>query len=405
MLGAACATLLWAAGATSALAQSSVDNDQSQSGDVLANGQLNVVYAEEVDQTVNALGSGYTAQATSGQLNVVNAQELTGNVRATARIDLSDYAYDMIQSSTATGNSGQADSLGYGDMGLTSYQRVGPVDVTTSNTVEATNQQIDFLNASSQAVGNSHAFSQIGAANRVDIDQANEGLVQADGAYSVRYSQGEINTTASSVANNVTGAGVDGATQDITVNQEMNGARTQASQYVSSANAQSISSSSTAVANNISISNSDNPLSVASSQTNNAYVRAETDVYANSYGGVSSNAMGVANSSSVIQIGEEITVDNNQVSTSGVEVLASFTGGDGIGYDSETSSTAIGNASSAYACTSCGEAKMTITNRQNNSGSVRSTSTTTIGAEGRRVTNAATAVGNSATYYVSQQGE
>lgn len=404
MLGAALATLLWTGAATSQT-PSSVDNDQTQSGDVLADGQLNVVYADEVDQTVNGMGNGYTAQAASGQMTVSNSQELTGNVRSTARIDLGDYAYDAVQSSSATGNSGQADSLGYGDMDLTSSQHVGNVDVTTSNTVEATGQQIDFLNASGQAVGNSHSFSQVGASSQVSIDQSNEGLVQSDGAYSVRYSQGEINTTASAVANNVTGAGTDGSSQDIAINQQMDGARTQASQYVSSANAQSISSSSTAVANNISISNSDNPLAVASSQTNNAYVRAETDVYANAYGGISSNAMGVANASSVAPLGEEITVDNNQISSAGVEALASFTGGTGIGYDSEVSSTAIGNASTAYACTNCGEARMTINNYQNNSGQVRSSSTTTISAEGRRASNVATAVGNSATYYVSQQGE
>jgi hypothetical protein len=398
MLGTLLATAA-ATGVATSQTFSTVDNDQTSSGDVLADGDLDVVDVDTVDQTVNAMGNGYTSDVETGFVTVTSAQETTGNVQSTNRVGVSDYAYRIDQNTTATGNSGEANSLGYGDQDLTAYQRLGPANVTAANTLDAPTAQIDNLNANAQAIGNSHAFSQVGASGLVVVDQENEGLVQADGAYQFRYSTGAATTTASAIANNVTGAGVEGATQDITVNQTMNGQRTQASQYVAAANAQEINAASTAVANNVAISNGDNPLKVTARQTNNAFVMGESNAYAYDFGAATAQSTAVANSSVVGQFGPEITVDVEQINSSGVQSTAEFSGG--RGYDAYSSATAIGNASTAYACTTCGEAKMTINNYQSNSGQVRSSGSVTVSGENRHVSSVSTAVGNSATYYVS----
>lgn len=376
-----------------------VNVSQIQSSDVLADGDLVVDDVDTARQPVNAMGNGYTAQTQTGQLTVDSGQSLDGDVAATNRLQVDTYAYAADQRATATGNAGQADSLGYGDMRLTSDQRQGAAGVTARNALEAPDAQVDNIDAGAQAIGNSQAFSQAGAASQVQVTQDNQGLVQADGEYVFRHSTGSAAFTASAIANNVTGAGVDGASQDVAVVQSMSGARTQASQYVAAANAQEINAVSTAVANNVSVSNGDNPLSVTARQTNNAYLRAESSVYAYDFGAATAQATGVANSSVIGQFGPEIAVDIDQLNSSGVEVLASFEGG--RGYDGYASATAMGNASTAYACTTCGVARMNVASSQTNTGPVTARSSVTVSGENRSVSNTVTAVGNSATYYVS----
>ncbi len=61
----------------------------------------------------------------------------------------------------------------------------------------------------------------------------------------------------------------------------------------------------------------------------------------------------------------------------------------------------MGNAVTGYGCSTC-HSKMTVTNRQTNSTDVSATSSVAMTSNNRAVNGVATAVGNTATFYVSQ---
>ena len=83
----------------------------------------------------------------------------------------------------------------------------------------------------------------------------------------------------------------------------------------------------------------------------------------------------------------------------GVEVIAGYTGAEG--YDASASATAIGNAATGYACSDC-DGRITATSQQVNNVDVGATANVTVTGYARSATGVANAVGNTATYYVSQ---
>lgn len=114
------------------------------------------------------------------------------------------------------------------------------------------------------------------------------------------------------------------------------------------------------------------------------------------------SANGVGNSLVAGNFGGDLTLNNNQTNSGGgVEVFSSFSGTGGIGYDASSSAIAMGNAVTGYACATCVN-RMAITNRQNNSTGVAATSTVTMTGANRQVNGVSTAMGNTATFYVSQ---
>ena len=176
----------------------------------------------------------------------------------------------------------------------------------------------------------------------------------------------------------------------------------QATQFVNAGNGQTIAGQSNAIANNLSISNDNNPLNVASTQSNTTYVRAQTEVTAFEFGTGSASANGVGNSLVAGNPGGDLTLNNNQFNSGGgVEVISSFSGTGGLGYDGSSSAIAMGNAVTGFACSTCVN-RITVTNRQTNNTAVSATSTLNMGAANRAATGVATAMGNTATFYVSQ---
>ena len=158
--------------------------------------------------------------------------------------------------------------------------------------------------------------------------------------------------------------------------------------------------SATAPANNASATPSGRVLDVATNQTNEAYVRAQSENDAANFGALSAVSYGVGNTAMAGNSGQEVDIDNTQLNEGGgVEVLANLSGGGG--YDALASSTAVGNASSGYACAEC-NGRMTVSNRQTNSADIAATSTTTITGTARTATGYSSALGNTACYYVTR---
>ena len=153
------------------------------------------------------------------------------------------------------------------------------------------------------------------------------------------------------------------------------------------------------MANNVAVTNEYNPLEVNTDQTNGGYLRAEADVYAYDFGAASANAYGVGNSVVAGNLDADLVLNTDQTNTGAIQSVAKF-GGNG-GYDAYGSSVSMGNAVTGYACSAC-ENSIGVVNRQSNGNLVTADTTMAITGSNRSVVGSATAMGNSATYYVSR---
>jgi len=378
-----------------------VNNRQSRTGDVIADGDLNVVDPDEVNSTRVATGNGYNATIESGSLNVDSEQWVDGDVTADQTVHVQDYAGKVNALSAATGNTGEAGSLYFGDVAANVTQAVGNREIRANTRLDAPIAEITDANVSSQAIGNSHGFTMVGGEHDISSDQYSGAITQAETEAQFRYSQGTTSFGATATSNNITALGVEGAKPTYYFKQAMDGDRTQASVLVGAANAQEVNGTATAVSNNISVTNEYHPVDLTTDQDNVGYVRAEADVNAWDFGAASANAYGVGNSAVAGNNAADLALDNNQANSGAVQSFAKFDGNDG--YDAYSSSVAMGNAVTGYTCAGC-ESTIGVRNRQSSSNKVSASSTVTIGGHNRVVSSNATAIGNSATFYNSQPG-
>ena len=359
--------------------------------------------ADTTTATTAAGANGYSAQAASGSLDVQSVQTANGSVTANATLNISGSSGSTVMTTSATGNTGENDSLGFADLTGHLTQTTGAVTIDAESQINADNAAAGNIAHSVQAMGNSQEIAVVGGSAAMQSDQTNGATVQANGGAVIGYT-GDAESTFSSVAmgNNLTATGTSGTTTGLTLNQSSTGAVVQAAQFVNAGNGQTIAASSNTVANNISITNENNPLGVTSTQNNASYVRAQTEETAFEFGLGSAAANGVGNSLVAGNFGGDLTLTNNQTNTGGgVEVLSSFSGTGGLGYDASSSAVAMGNAVTGYACSSCVN-RMSVTNRQTNGTGVSATSTLSMSSANRSVTGVSTAMGNTATFYVSQ---
>lgn len=392
-----------AAAISQSFQQNSVDNQQIQNADVNADLTLNVVTADPTTATTTAGANGYSAQVQSGSLDVQSVQTANGNVGANATVNVSNSSGSTVITTAATGNTGANDSLGFADLTGALTQTTGVVSIDAESQLNAGSAAAANISHSVQAMGNSQEISAVGGSATITVNQSNQASVQANGGAVIGYT-GDGDSIFSSVTtgNNIAFNGSSGATSALTVNQSNTGALVQAAQFVNAGNGQTIASQSNAIANNLSVSNANNPLNIASTQTNTTYVRAQTDETAYEFGSGSASANGVGNSLLAGNPGGDLTLNNNQFNSGGgVEVISSFGGTGGFGYDGSSSAIAMGNAVTGFACSTCVN-RMAVTNRQTNNTAVSATSTLTMSGPYRAATGVATAMGNTATFYVSQ---
>jgi hypothetical protein len=404
LVGTLVATLQSPAVATSqTFQQSSVNNQQTQNANVTANQTLNVVTADPTTATTSAGANGYSAQVQSGSLDVQSVQNANGAVGANATVNVSNSSGSTVITTSATGNTGENDSLGYADLTGNLTQNTAAVSIDAESQLNAGSATAANISHSVQALGNSQEIAAIGGSATMTVNQSNQASVQANGGAVIGYT-GDADSTFSSVTsgNNITFTGTNGATSELTLNQSNTGSLVQAAQFVNAGNGQTIAGSSNAIANNISITNQNNPLGVTSTQNNITYIRAQTDETAFEFGTASASANGVGNSLVAGNFGGDLTLNNTQTNSGGgVEVLSSFGGGGGVAYDASSSAVAMGNAVTGYACSTCAN-RVGVTNRQTNNTEVSATSTVTMSGANRGVTGVSTAMGNTATFYISQ---
>ena len=336
-------------------------------------------------------------------------QASNGNVTANATLNGASGGAigSTVMTTSATGNTGANDSLGYADLtGNLTQTTAANTTINAESQINAGSAAGADISHSVLAVGNSQEISAVGGSATMQSDQTNQAIVEANGGAVVNYT-GQDTSSFTSVAtgNNVSVNGSQGATSAMTLNQTNTGQYVQATQFVNAGNGQTIAASSNTIGNNVTVYNDNNPLNVATNQNNTSYIRAQTDETAYEFGTGSASASGVGNSVVAGNPGGDLTLNNTQVNSGGgVEVLSSFSGTGGLGYDASASAVAMGNAVTGYACSTCTN-KMTITNRQTNSTSVSATSTVTMSSDNRSVTGVSTAIGNTATFYVSEPSD
>jgi len=389
--------------ATSQTAPDFVLNDQVQVGDVFANQTLDVVeVTESTTGTTTSTGNAYTGSTDGRNVDIRSNQTLQGAVTADTRLNAASNAGVAVNlATTATGNTGDSNAAGAAAMTGVFTQNTGAVAIYGHSHIEAPNATAGDVTSSTQAIGNSQGFGISYAASGVRVNQTNNATVTADGGGVIGETTGSTVIAGAAAANNVTNSGALSAAERMIVTQRNNAALTQASQFTAFGSSYLATTSATATGNNISATNQGPLLDVTADQNNQAYVRAQAENSSYLYSAPQVSAYGVGNSVLAGDLNGQLVLDNAQVNDGGgIESVASFTGGQG--YDPTVSSTAVGNAATGYACGDCGG--MSIESRQVNNVDVGATSTTTITGYARRVNGVATAVGNTATYYVNRPG-
>ena len=373
-----------------------------QSGDIFAGQTLNVVDVSDSSALVTAAGGNdFTGSVVGSTAAVTSNQALTGDVRAEGTMNVvSNSGATTVLSVAATGNSGESNVSNVGTITGTTTQTVGAVNVTALGEYVGPTARTNSLSSSVQAVANSQGYGVEDSDTDVAVTQSSEALVQADGGGTLQYTDGTALFSALGTSNNVTAVGTNVSNQRMVIDQSMTGARTQASVYAAAGNAQDINAQATATANNVSATGVGGEHDLTVSQTNTGYLRSEVDLTSFEFGSASANAYGVGNSVMAGNFGPDITLNNTQVNSGGaVEVISRFSGDSG--YDAYTTATAVGNAVTGYACSDC-QGRMTITNSQRNSSDISATGAVNTTGSHRSVSSVATATGNTGSFYVSR---
>jgi hypothetical protein len=274
--------------------------------------------------------------------------------------------------------------------------------VTAHSHIEAPEGQAGDVDSYTQAVGNSQSFGVSYGSGGLRANQYNEATVTSDGGGVYGYVSGEANFNAVTSANDVTLATDNLSSTRMIIGQDNQAARTEAAQFTAFGNVQSANTSATASGNNVNAHNEGALLDMASTQTNQAYVRAQASSSAYAFGAGSATAYGVGNSLAAGDVGGELVLDTTQLNDGGgIEAVAQFTGTDG--YDGSATATAMGNSITGYACSDC-EGRLTVGNSQTNNVDVGAQSIVNVTAAGRSANGVSHAIGNSATYYISRPG-
>jgi hypothetical protein len=387
---------------SAATSQSIVLNDQQQSGDIFAGQTLNVVDVSDSSALVTAAGGNdFTGSVVGSTAAVTSNQSLTGDVRAQGIMNVTGSSgQSTVISVAATGNSGESNVTNVGTITGATTQSVGAVEVTALGDYVGPNARTGGLTSSVQAVANSQGYGVQDSDTDVTVNQSSAALTQADGGGTLQYTDGTALFSALGTSNNVTAVGTNVSNQRMVINQSMTGARTQASVFAAAGNAQDINAQATATANNVSATGVGGEHDLTVSQANTAYLRSEVDLTSFQFGSATANAYGVGNSVMAGNFGPDITLNNTQVNSGGgIEVISRFTGDNG--YDAYTTATAVGNAATGYACSDC-QGRMTINNSQRNTTDVSATGVVNTTGSHRSVSSVATATGNTGSFYVSR---
>ena len=385
-------------------ATSQIVNNQVQLGDVFATQQLDVVTASsDTTAVTTATGNSLGGTVQSGDLDIQSHQSVAGAVAAQTVVNIAADGGDTTSMTTAaTGNTGDAGIDSGGTLSGNFVQTSTSASISGESQLNAQDAQTGNAAFAVQAIANSQGFGATDSTVNATVGQSSTSNAVANGGAVVGFIPGDASFSAAAVGNNVTSVGVGASTQTLGVTQSQAGDLVQGAQFTNLGTSQNTNTSATATGNNVNATNEQGAFTVGVNQDNQSFVHAQAVETSFEFGGASTSAFGVGNSTLAGNFGPSIVLNNTQVSgANGVEATASFTGDSG--FDSFTSATAMGNAAIGFACSACGGV-MTVHNSQTNLGDAGATATTTLTSGARSVRGTATAVGNNGTFYVTKPG-
>lgn len=380
---------------------STVLNNQVQFGDVFADQTLNVVTVDQqTSATTGATANSFEAASDGQAVDMRSNQYANGGVATNTRLNVGAYSGAATNLSTvSTGNSGYAEVKGATMTGVYS-QFTAATPISSVSHIEAPDAEGGDVTSTSQALGNTQSLGVSYGTAGVRVNQSNAAQVTSDGGGVYGVVWGKAKYDAATIANNVSYNGDSGSGAALAVWQNNTATVGQATQFTAFGQVQDGQTTATITGNNVSAVNSGFVLDANVQQTNQAYQRAQAWTSAYDFGAVAATASGIGNSATLGDIGGEIVIDATQLNGGGgIEAEAQTEGQDG--YDGQATAMATGNAITGYACADC-KGRMTVTSSQTNAADVGATATTTLNGSARSATGVATAVGNTATYYLSK---
>lgn len=407
LAGTIAATALCAAAATEATAQTPpqegaiVLNEQLQLGDVFAGQTLNVVDGQEqVTVATSARGNSASGAVENGEAVVQSRQDMRGDSVARSDVTLGGDTYGVVNVTTQAGGNYLATS---------GYNADVTVDATQSNTgglVSATTEIGDSTarlhggaHGNASAISNTVALYGQGSFIQGTVDQSSSATVRSFSRIESQYIPAPADTYSEATANAVAANSNQTSGQNLTINQRSTGAFIEAEASSNAGNAWDLAARARAAANQTVIYNEGGSVLTASQQDNTSFVRSSALTTAFDFGRAEAQARGVANELSVGNNDIYVEIDNTQINSGGVDVSATFSGTNG--YDAYVGAEAVGNSVTGYACGDC-PGYVEARSSQTNSGDVSAIANTTVAGSGRAVVTGTTAVGNSASFYVSR---
>lgn len=368
---------------------------------MFADQTLNVVTVDQqTSATTGATANSFEAASDRQAVDMRSNQYANGAVATNTRLNVGASSGAATNLSTvSTGNSGHAAVKGATMTGVYS-QFTADTPISSVSHIEAPDAEGGDVTSTSQALGNTQSLAVSYGTAGLRVNQSNAAQVTSDGGGVYGVVWGKAKYDAATIANNASYNGDSGSGAAIAVSQTNSATLGQAAQFTAFGQVQDGQTTATITGNNVSAVNSGFVLDAKVQQTNQAYQRAQAWTSAYSFGAVASTASGVGNSALIGDIGGEVVIDATQLNTGGgIEAEAQTEGQDG--YDAQSTAMATGNSITGYACADC-KGRMTVTSSQTNSADVGATATTTVNGQARSVTGIATAVGNTATYYLSR---
>ena len=390
--------MAWSGTATS---QSTVGNDQVQGGNVTASQQLDVVTdSSDTTAITTATADSFIGSVVTGSLDVLSSQSGTGNIAASTVINVANDAGPTTQSATAaTGNSGSAVILGGGALSGGFLQTSASATVDAESQINAANAQTANAAFSVQAGGNVQVLGSTDSAIGASVSQSNSSTVTANGGVVFGDVSDQGTFAAVGAGNSMTSVGEGASAQAIDVSQTNTGTVTQGAMFANFGSSGITDTSSVGTGNSATITNTEGGLAVTTSQDNQSFVHGQSVETSFDWGGATVSAQATGNEAVAANVGPSLSLNNTQLNgAQGVESSASFQGD--TGFDTFVSSSATGNSVTGFACSACGGV-MNVTNNQTNLGDAAASTQIGLTGSARSVSGVATAVGNTATFYVS----
>jgi hypothetical protein len=377
-------------------------NGQVQMSDVVA--KLNVEFQTSRGTASNNLAVGNTmyAKAVEQSMNVSNTQTLRGTVSAINSVTGQNARGVTQSTAVAHGNAAQVEGC-CATIGINSTQTAqADTKITAKSTIHV--GSADFIVSGAQGTANSFGSFTKNGYTQGKVTQTSAAKVDASSNVTACCNNGAVSSNAIGAANSARWEG-ESATIFAEVDQDNAGDVTTTS-TVDVKSATNVSSGAAAAGNLAEIQNKWGYAQMSGSQNNSGNVSSSSIVNLDNFDGFAmSGSNSVGNSALLSNLGSDVSMFMDQNNRGNVSATTSFSGASANGGVGQATSSAVGNAITAYSCASCGNESVLVEGRTNQTNSGNVTATTTFnGGNMGMISASASAIGNSATFIAQRSG-